>query len=470
MTTSAILISIVAFVAAGALLRAAWRAERRATRWRGEALRLRATCSVLERDARETAALRAQLAEGAARSSALEAHLEERERALEEMRARLDGEFRAAASRALDAAQTSFLERANEAFSRHREVEAAEATSRRASFDAAIAPMTETLKRYEKGLADLREEQARARGELTGRIEDLARSANAVQAEARKLSTALRAGPRTRGRWGEEQLKNVVETAGMTAHVDFVEQASLSDGEARKTPDMVVNLPGGRVIAVDAKVSLAAYLDATETDDAAVRDALIAQHADDLWTHVKTLASRDYAAALRDSLDVVVMFVPGENYFAAAAEARPRLFQDAFDRKILLATPTTLVAILKAAAFNWRQEGAVRHAHEVAALAKDLYESVQTMSGRLADLGQAMERAVGKYNATVAGFERRVLPRARKFAEYELPGVGADIPRLKPIETTPATVAIARAEGPDVRHQDAPSADDEDVPLADDGR
>ena len=388
--------------------------------------------------------------------AALLARLEERERAVAESAERMETEFRASAARMLDAAQNTFLARAGETFARHREAADAEGERRRKSMDELIRPMSDMLTRYERELADMRAEQQKARGELAGRIGDLARSANEVRAEAQKLSTALRGGPKTGGRWGEEQLRNVVETAGMSAHVDFAEQVSVDGAEARKTPDMIVNLPGGRKIAVDAKVSIGAYLEAAEASDEAQRASLLARHADDLWAHVKTLAARDYAASVRQSLDVVVMFVPGENYFAAAAEARPQLFQDAFDRKILIATPVTLVAILKAASFNWRQEKAVRHAAEVAAMAKGLYDSLRTMGGHMNELGRSLDRAVGKYNATAASLERRVMVRARKFAAYELPGLEADLAETPLIETSSAA-----ASRPDDQDGDQ-SGDDRD--------
>ncbi|MEM9170210.1 MAG: DNA recombination protein RmuC, partial [Pseudomonadota bacterium] len=198
---------------------------------------------------------------------------------------------------------------------------------------------------------------------------------------------------------------------------------ALDDGERRRQPDMVVQLPGARVIAVDAKVSLTAYLDALEAEDEATRVACLERHANDLRTHVKALAAREYADHLRDSLDFVVMFVPGENYFAAAMETRPDLFQEAFDKKVLIATPTTLVAILKSAAYGWRQEKAAENAVAVAAMAKDIYDSLRKMGDHLAGLGKAIDMSVRKYNDLLGGVETRVLPRARKFADYELPGV-----------------------------------------------
>lgn len=372
--------------------------------------------------------------------------LEERERALAELKTRMETEFKATTAQLLEGANEAFLKRAAETFQRYRENAENEAEKRRKALDDLLKPVSDTLVRYEKGLAEMREEQFKSRGALASQIGELAKSAHDVRAEAQKLATALRAGPKTRGRWGEEQLRNVVEIAGMSAYVDFVEQASHDDGEQRrKQPDMVVRLPGGRVVAVDSKVSLGAYLDAIEAEHDDARAAHLARHADDLWKHVKSLSAKEYAASLKDSLDYVVMFVPGENYFSAALEARPQLYQDAFDRKILIASPTILIAMLKSAALNWRQEKMTENAQAVAAMAKDLYDSLQVMSRNLSGLGKALSSALDKYNATVGGFESRVLSRARKFADYEIPGVESAIDLLAPVEDAPRKL---RGEAP----------------------
>ena len=363
--------------------------------------------------------------------------LAERERALEELKVRMETEFSAATAKLLEGAHKSFLERAGETFERYRETASSEGEKRRKALDDLLKPVSETLVRYEKGLSELRAEQQKSRGELAGQIGELSKSTQHVRLEAQKLATALRAGPKTRGRWGEEQLRNVVEIAGMTAYVDFVEQATHHDGDQRKQPDMVVRLPGARVIAVDSKVSLGAYLDAVEAETDEQRAAYLARHAEDLWKHVQSLSKKEYAASLRDALDYVVMFVPGENFFSAALEARPQLYQDAFDRKILIASPTILIALLKSAALNWRQEKMTEHAHAVAGMAKDLYDSLRKMGENIAGLGKALNAAVGKYNATIGGLEQRVMPRARKFADYEIPGVEDEIAPLAPLESAP---------------------------------
>ena len=370
-------------------------------------------------------------------AAANETKLAEREKALGELKQRMDSEFKAATSEMLKGAHEAFLERANETFSRYRETATAEGESRRKALDDLLKPVSETLVRYEKGLVELRDEQQKSRGALTAQIGDLTKSTMDVRMEAQKLATALRAGPKTRGRWGEEQLRNVVEIAGMTAYVDFVEQASHDDGEKRKQPDMVVRLPGGRVVAVDSKVSLGAYLDAVEAETDEARATHLARHANDLWNHVKSLSSKGYAASLSSSLDYVVMFVPGENYYSAALEARPQLYQEAFDRKILIATPTILIAVLKSASLYWRQEKMTQNAEAVAAMAKDLYDSLRVMSGNLGKLGNSLEGALKNYNATVGGYESRVMSRARKFAEYEIPGVEADVEPVAALENTP---------------------------------
>ncbi len=373
--------------------------------------------------------------------------LEERERALAELKTRMETEFKATTAQLLEGANETFLKRASETFQRYSENAQHEGENRRKALDEMLKPVSETLVRYEKGLAEMRDEQFKSRGELASQIGELAKQTHDVRAEAQKLSTALRAGPKTRGRWGEEQLRNVVEIAGMMAYVDFVEQESHDDAELRrKQPDMVVRLPGGRVVAVDSKVSLGAYLDAVEADSEDARATHLARHADDLWKHVKGLSTKDYAASLRDSLDYVVMFVPGENYFSAALEARPQLYQDAFDRKILIASPTILIALLKSASLNWRQEKMTENAQAVAAMAKDLYESLQVMSRNLSGLGKALSNALDKYNSTIGGFESRVLSRARKFADYEIPGVESALDGLAPLEETPRALRDARSD------------------------
>lgn len=420
------------------------RASKRANILRGELEETRIALSSARTRADDAEALKIQLTQVQSSYAQLQsdlaaerATLAEREKALSEMKARMENDFKAMSAELLEGANETFMKRARETFQRYSESAQHEGEKRRKALDDLLKPVSETLQRYQKGLDELRKEQTESRGALASQIGELAKSTHDVRAEAQKLATALRAGPKTRGRWGEEQLRNVVEIAGMSAYVDFVEQASHDDGERRKQPDMVVRLPGARVVAVDSKVSLGAYLDAIEAETEEARAAHLSQHADDLWAHVKSLSAKDYAASLKDSLDYVVMFVPGENYFSAALEARPQLYQDAFDRKILIASPTILIAMLKSAALNWRQEKMTENAQAVAAMAKDLYDSLRVMSGHLRKLGGSLESALKHYNAGVGSYEGRVLSRARKFADYEIPGVDAEIEGLSEIHSAP---------------------------------
>ncbi len=377
----------------------------------------------------------------------LTTQLAEREKSLLEMKERFENDFQAMANKTIGSAHNSFLERAKETFEKYQEKANSESTERHKAVDELIKPMKETLTRYEQGLQELRENQKKDQGELHGRISDLAKSALDVKAEAAKLSTALKSGPRIRGRWGEEQLRNVVELTGMSAHCDFSEQVNLTDTDNRaKKPDMVVRLPGLRTIAVDSKVSLSAYMEAVESTDDKERAVFFTKHADEIWTHVRTLSAKDYAAALRetDTLDFVVMFIPGENFFAAALEAKPSLFQDAFEKNVLLATPTTLIAILKSIAYGWRQEKATENAHKVAGLAQDLYKSLQMMGANVANLGQKLEGTVKQYNKTIGNIEGNVMPKARKFSEYEMPGAQDVLKELEPVETAPRELKANR--------------------------
>ncbi|MEO1310243.1 MAG: DNA recombination protein RmuC [Pseudomonadota bacterium] len=400
-----------------------------------------------EREAHAEARARGEAATGAeqaltaerARREALErdlavaeTRLDERERAVVEMRRRLEDEFQGFASRLLDQSQKSFLQRADETFKRYDEAAKGDANERREAVDKMVKPIAETLQRYEQGLAEMRATQAKREGELTTRISELALGAAAVRDEAQKLTTALRSGPKTRGRWGEEALQNVIELSGLSQYVDYDTQKTADDGRLR--PDVVVKLPGGRVLALDSKVALDAYLDSLDAETDEARAALLAKHAAAFRTHVNALASKDYAKALRQSLDFVVMFVPGENFFAAACEARPDLFQEAFDKRVLIATPTTLVAILKSVAFGWRREKATENAYKIADMAKELYDSLRKMGLNLSALGRSLEGSVKKYNDLVGGVEARVMPRARRFAELELPGTEEAVEELGPID------------------------------------
>jgi DNA recombination protein RmuC len=380
---------------------------------------------------------RRRTAELERQASSLTTRLEERERNLAELRQRLETEFRDMSQRLVRETGDALMREAAQTFEKQQLAARQDAEQYSRSVSDLLKPMRETLGRYEEGLREMRDHHKKAQGELTGQIETLARSAGAVQAETRSLAAALKAGPRTRGRWGETTLRNVVELAGLSAYCDFEEQRSVADdGSGRKQPDLVVKLPGERLVAVDSKVSLSDWLDAAAAETDPARREAMTRHGKSVWTHVQQLAAKDYAAALRrdGAIDFVIMFLPGETFFTAAIEARPTLFQDAYERGVLIATPTTLIAILKSIAHAWRQQKAGDSAREVAGMAQDLYESLRNTGSYLANLGKSLERSVGDYNKLIGNMERRVLPKARRFAELEMPGTEKPVDPVTPVD------------------------------------
>lgn len=300
-----------------------------------------------------------------------------------------------------------------------------------------VKPLGEGLAAFERRIGEIEKARERAYGAVTEQVGALAEGQKNLRSETARLVRALRR-PETRGRWGEHRLRNVFEAAGMTAHVDFVEQPTLDGGAERLRPDAVVRLPGGKTIVVDAKTPLDAYLapeDEEEEDDAA-REARMQTHAGQLRAHVQALASKRYQDALPDTPDVVVMFVPAEAFFAAAAARDPELFDRAAGAGVLICTPMTLVALLKTIAHVWRQEAMAENARQTAALGRELYERIGVFVDRLRGVGAGLERAVEAYNKGVGSLEKRLLPAARKFEELEVAPPGKSLPALDEVDVT----------------------------------
>jgi DNA recombination protein RmuC len=277
-----------------------------------------------------------------------------------------------------------------------------------------------------------------AMGEQVRQIVDAVGSTNKT---TQNLLTALRASPKMRGRWGEQTLRNVLELSGLSAHVDFEEQLSTTDGEgSRLRPDVVINLPGGRCIVVDSKVALSGYLDAMEATDDAAREAFLKKHAAELKGHVKNLASKDYWKHVPATADFVVLFVPGENFLAAAAERDPNLFDDAFAQKVIITTPSTMVALAKSVAYGWRQEQSAKNAQEIAELGRELHSRMATMLDKMGKVGESIERSVKNYNELVGSVEARVLPQTRKFKELGAADAGISTNAPPQIEAAPRQI------------------------------
>ncbi len=301
-----------------------------------------------------------------------------------------------------------------------------------------LTPVGDRLKAYEEQVGKIEKERTEAYGNLTGLIGEMKAGQEKVQTEAARLVNSLRNAPKARGRWGEQQLKNVLESCGLSEHVDFVTEASvtLEDG-ARQRPDAIIRTPGGRDLVVDAKVSLNAYQDAFEAGDEAGRDAAMSAHCRSMKTHIEGLSRKAYWDQFENAPDYVIMFVPGEHFLAAALEHDPQLWDYAFEKKVLLATPTNLVAIARTVAGVWRQEKMALEAKKIGALGKEMYDRLATAAEHLKRVGSGLNSAVGNYNKFVGSFERNVLSTGRKFAEMNIETGAKAIEELEPLEALP---------------------------------
>ncbi len=360
----------------------------------------------------ESRALAAALRE---RAEAADRLAEEQKRFLEASKKELDDSFRSLASLALRDNAESFLKLAESRWRTTREQAAHDLEERRRGIESLLAPLKDTLGRLEQRTGEIERAREGAYKGLERELEAMRRAATALEEKTTTLASALR-GTKTQGRWGELALRNVVELAGMSEHVDFTEQEETADG---RRPDMVVRLPGGRFVAVDAKVSLNAYLDAqaARTEDERLR-ALDA-HTAAVRAHVRALAARDYAGAVEGDLDLVVLFLPGDPFLAAAFERDPDLQTEALRAKVIIATPATLFALLRTVAVYWQQRALAENAQRIAETARDLYDRAANFGAHLDNVGRGLEDAVEAFNQAVGSFERRFLPMGRKLEELK---------------------------------------------------
>ena len=377
----------------------------------------------LERQARTQAETRL--------SSEREAIAEQRA-LLEEARTQLTHAFKALSADALRDSQTSFLTLADERLGR-----------REQAIDALVAPLKEALGRVESQSQQLESKREGAYATLEQQLSTLRSSSDDLRRETLNLVTALR-GSQVRGRWGELTLRRVVELAGLAEHCDFDEQVTLKASGSAQRPDMVVHLPGEREIVVDAKVPLAAYLDALDATRPEERNAALLRHAAQMRQHMNTLSGKAYWAQFASSLDLVVMFVPGEAFVAAAAEQDRALLEDGMGQRV--ATTTTLIVLLRSIAFGWKQERLAASALEIRDLGRELYERLRTLAGHVDRIGVTLGQSVRAYNDAVGSLELRVLPKAREFRELGA-GEGDDIRRLKGIEHVPRPLAAPELTG-----------------------
>lgn len=371
-------------------------------------------------------AARAEIAGLRAQAEAFEARLVE----LREAKEVLSAQFGEVANRLLSDAQKAFLERADARFRQSEE-------SAGQNLKALLQPVNERLARYEEGVAKVEAERRDAFGDLKGQIEQMRLGQERVSGEAAKLVNALRNAPKARGRWGEQQLRNVLETCGLAEHTDFAMEVSVADGDGgRLRPDAIVRVPGGKSLIIDAKVSLNAYQDAFGAVDEAERQIGLAAHAQSMRVHVNGLGNKAYWAQFDDTPEYVIMFVPGEHFLSAALEHDPTLWDFAFDKRVLLATPTNLIAIARTVSAVWRQEKLASQAREIGALGKELYQRLTVMGGHVARLGKNLDTAMGAYNAFVGSLESQVLTSAKRFEALNIDTGGKAIDPLPVGEQT----------------------------------
>jgi DNA recombination protein RmuC len=347
----------------------------------------------------------------------LRRNLAEQKALLTDAESRLGDAFRAMAAEALAANNQGFLTLASEKLEAARRESDATLAARQQAIDALVKPVRESLEKVDGKIQQIERERGQAYGQLTQLVRSMADTQERLHAETGNLTRALRA-PAVRGRWGEIQLKRVVEIAGMLEHCDFGQQQTLiGDDGGRLRPDLVVKMPGGRRVVVDAKVPLEAYLDAVETNDDEERRDRMGAHADQVRAHVLKLGAKSYWAGLEETPEFVVMFLPSEAIYSAALEQAPSLIEEGVARKVLIATPTTLIALLQTVHFGWRQEKLADSARKISEQGRVLHDRLGTLVEHWSKLGSVLGRATEHYNATVASFETRVLPAVRKLEE-----------------------------------------------------
>lgn len=368
---------------------------------------------------------------------------------LTEVRGEIEKDLKNITADALRANQGTFLQLANEAFAKHKTGADAELEAREKAVEALVNPLRETLQTYKQQVDEMEKARSQSYGVLSAELKGVVEAQNAVRTETSKLVNALRAAPKTRGRWGEHTLRNVLELSGLSSYCDYSTEESFARDGTISRPDVVIRLPGARSIVVDAKTSLSAYLDAVDAIDDVERDRHLALHAAQIRAHVKQLAGKTYWDGLTVTPDFVVMFVPGDNFYAAAVERDPALFEDAAAQRVIIVTPATLIALAKAVAFGWRQEKVAENAQRVHALGRELYRRMLTMTAHIDRCGDALGKSVKHFNQFIGSLEHSVMPQARRFNELEVEGTTTEVPLLEHIEVEPRLLRSVRdfAEG-----------------------
>jgi DNA recombination protein RmuC len=401
-----------------------------------EELRVRLSTADAEQDKlrKDIAALNVAAAELRERLAAEQKQAQEKLALLDDAKRQLADAFKALAAEALKSSNTSFLELAKTQLEKFQESARGDLDKRQTAIDELVKPVRESLAKVDAKLLELENKRIEAYSGLVEQVRSLSETQKELRGETANLVRALRR-PQARGRWGEIQLKRVVEMAGMLDHCDFFEQQTIEADAGRLRPDMVVHLPGRHTIAVDAKAPLEAYLEAIEAPDDQLRAEKMKDHARQVRNHIAALGKRSYAEQLDRSPDFVVLFLPGEVFYLAALEHDPSLLEAGVGEGVLIASPTSLIALLRAAAYGWREEQLAENAKKISELGQELYKRISDWGEHLQKLGRSLGSAVAAYNAVIGSLESRVLPGARRFKELGAGG-GDEIEELRQIEAT----------------------------------
>jgi len=360
---------------------------------------------------------------------------EEKLALLEDAKAKLSDAFKALAADALQSSNTSFLQLARAQLEKFQEMAKGDLSKRQTAIDELVKPVRESLGKVDVKLQEIEKSRIEAYTALREQVKSLTQTEEELRSQTSNLVKALRR-PQVRGRWGEIQLRRVVEMAGMINHCDFFEQLSTETEDGQLRPDLIVQLPGNKSVVVDAKTPLSAYLEAIEAPDEATRSEKLKSHARQVRDHISKLSRKSYFEQFDQAPEFVVLFLPGEVFFSAALEQDPALIEIGVEHNVIIATPTTLIALLRAVAYGWRQEQLAENAQAISQLGRELHKRLSDVAGHMAKLGKALSAATGAYNRAIGSLESRVLVSARKFKELGAAGVGAEIEQLPPVETT----------------------------------